>query len=407
MLSRLKTPLMLVLLLAAVPALADDDAGKLADEREIEEARRQQAFRDGMDVIVEDLNKGSYSRLLRAMDDDDVVERIFGLRLIDQRVKRDFRDRIREDDGFERFIESLYSAEAKDGLRARLLTVESRGTRGRAVVRFDMAHFQFNYLEYHLELDDKDRLSVLDWDDYMRGYRMSERMGLRLVQSQPSVSSARKLVDFSNVQEREIFQIVEVLKAARDMDFDRFFGIFENLDEKLQRQRAVLIVGLDAARDARKRRNQRTMLVAIDRYYPKEPLFALSLLDYYFPAGLYQKAYDALTRMARKLHIEDAVTNARLSSTTLVMGQLEDAIAYAVKSVEQEPDLELGWWAVLRAQVAANDFAAAVGALGRLTGQFGHTLDPEALAKDPSLKLFSESNEYRDWYAANGDSDAG
>ncbi len=401
MLNRLTMPLMLALLLAA-PALR---AGDAIDQREVDEARRQQAFRDGMQVIVEDLNKGSYRQLVRAMDEDDVLERIFGLRLIDQRIKREFRDRIRENDGFERFIESLYSDEAKDGLRAHLLTVESRGTRGRAVLRFDMSHFRFNYIEYQLELDDTERLQLLDWDDYMRGYRMSERMGLLLVQGQPSVSAARKLVDFPNVQEREVFQIVEVLKAARDMDFARFFEIFENLDEKLQRQRAVLIVGLDAARDARKRRNQRTMLMAIDRYYPNEPLFALSLLDYYFPAKQYQKAHDALVRLTRKLRIDDAVSNARLSSTMLVMGEVDDAIAYAAKSVQQEPDLELGWWAVLRAQVAGGDFVAAVEALGQLTGQFGHTLDPAALAKDPSLKRFSESSEYRDWYAANGGSD--
>ena len=403
MLNQLKLLLILALLLAALPLHADD----AVDEREVEEARRQQAFRDGMAVIVDDLNTGSFDRLVRAMDDDDVLDRIFGLRLIDQRIKRDFRERIREDDGFERFIESLYAEEAQDGVRARLLTVESRGTRGRAVVRFDMSHFRFNYIEYQLELDDKDRMSVLDWDDYMRGYRMSDRMGLRLVQSQPSVSSARKLVDFTNVQEREVFQVVEVLKAARDRDFDRFFDIFENLDDELQRQRAVLVVGLDAAREARKRRNQRTMLVAIDRYHPKDPLFSLSLLDYYFPDRQYQKAYDALVRLARKLRIDDAVTNARLSSTALVMGQSDEAVAHAVKSVEQEPDLELGWWAVLRAQVAAGDYTAAVGALGQLTGQFGHTLDAEALAKDPSLKRFSESTEYQDWYAATGGSGSG
>ena len=403
MLNRLTTGLMFALLFAALPSHADDGV----DEREIEEARRQQAFRDGMQVIVDDLNTGSYVRLVRAMDEDEFLERIFGLRLIDQRIKRDFRDRIREGDGFERFIESLYAEEAADGLRAHLLVVESRGTRGRAVVRFDMSHFRFNYIEYQLELDDSDRLSVLDWDDYMRGYRISDRIGLLLVQGQPSVSAARKLVDFPNVQERDVFQVVEVLKAARDMDFDRFFKIFEGLDEDLQRQRAVLIVGLDAARDARKRRNQRTMLVAIDRYYPNEPLFALSLLDYYFPSKQYQKAYDALVRLTRKLRIDDAVSNARLSSTRLVMGNVEDAVAHAAKSVQQEPDLELGWWAVLRAEVAAGDFGAAVEALGQLTGQFGHTLDPAALAKDPSLKQFSESSEYRDWYAANGGTGAG
>ena len=397
MLNRLNKTLVLALLLAVVTA----DANEETYEREIEEARRQQAFQDGMQAIVEDLNQASFTQLVRAMDDDVVLERIFGLRLIDQRIKRDFRDRIREGDGFRRFVESLYTDEAKDGLRARLLTVESRGTRGRAVVRFDMSHFRFNYIEYQLELDDEDRLRVLDWDDYMRGYRVSERIGLLLVQGQPSVNAVRKLIDFPNVQEREVFQVMEVLKAARDMDFERFFNIFENLDEKLQRQRAVLIVGLGAARDARRRRNQRTMLVAIDRYYPNEPLFALSLLDYYFPAKQFEKAHDALVRVTRKLRIDDAVSNARLSSATLVMGKVDDAVAYAAKSVQQEPDLELGWWAVLRAQVAAGDFATAVEALGQLTGQFGHTLDPAALAKDPSLKKFSESSEYRDWYAAN------
>lgn len=403
MLNRVTKLLSLALLLAAMSVHADDEA----DEREIEEARLQQVFQDGMQAVVGDLNRGSFVELVRAMDEDDMLERIFGLRLIDQRVKRDFRESIREGDGFERFIESLYAEEAKDGLRARLLTVESRDTRGRAVVRFDMSHFRFNYIEYQLELDDKERLRVLDWDDYMRGYRISDRVGLMLVQGQPSVSAARKLVDFPNVQEREVFQVMEVLKAARDRDFDRFFDIFENLDEELQRQRAVLTVGLDAARDARRRRNQRTMLVAIDRYYPNDPLFALSLLDYYFPAKQYQKAYDALARVTRRLRIDDAVSNARLSSTMLVMGRVEDAIAYAAKSVQQEPDLELGWWAVLRAEVAAGDFVAAVDALGQLTGQFGHTLDPAALAKDPSLRRFSESSEYRDWHAASGGNDGG
>lgn len=393
----------LPLLMASSLAVAGDEV----DKREVEEARRQQAFRAGMEAVVEDLNRGSYTRLTAAMDADDVLERIFGLRLIDQRVQRDFRERVAADQDFKRFIESMYAEEAKDGLRARLLAVESRGTRGRAVVRFDMSHFRFNYVEYQLELDERDRLTVLDWDDYMRGYRMSDRIGLILVQSQPSVRSARKLVDFPNVQERDVFQVVEILKAARDYDLDRFFNIFDNLGDELKRQRAVLVVGLDAARDARKRRNQRAMLVAIDRYHPKDPLFTLSLLDYYFPDKQYQKAHDALLRLASKLRIDDAVTNARLSSALLVMGRQEEAIAYASKAVEQEPGLELGWWAALRARVAAGNFAQAVEALARLAGEFGHELGPEALAKDPSLAQFVESSEYRDWYASNGKGDTG
>ena len=393
--------LLCVAIMCAFPVAAAED------DREREEARRQQAFTDGMAAIVEDLNDGSFVSLVRAMDEEKVLERIFGLRLIDPRIKRDFRERVQSDDGFGRFVQSLYADEAQDGLRARLLTVESRGTRGRAVVRFDMPHFQFNYIEYQLELDDEGRLSVLDWDDYMRGYRMSDRVGLRLVQSQPSVNSARKLVDFSNVKERDVFRIIEVLKAARDRDVRRFLEIYESLDDKLKRQRAVLVVGLDAAREARKRRSQRQILIAIDRFYPNEPLFALSLLDYYFPARKYERAHEALVRLSQKLRVDDGVTNARLSSSSLVMGNLDDAVTFAEKSVELEPELELGWWAVLRAQVAAANYEAAVRSLGQLTGRFGHALGPDALGKDPSLKGFSESDEYRDWHAANSGGDPG
>lgn len=397
----LKYLLYLPLLLVCALACADEDV----DEREVEEARLQQIFRDGAAIIVEDLNKGSFKRLARSIDENDMLDRIFGLRLIDQRIKRDFREKLTSDDGFENFIQSIYKNEAKDGIRARLLTVESRGRRGRAVVRFDMSHFQANYIEYDLSLDNKERVVVLDWDDYLWGHRFSDRTGLMLVQGQPNVNAVRKLIDYPNVREAEIFQIAEVLKAARDFDFERYFNIFDNLDDKLQRQRAILVVGLDATRLARKRRNQRKLLEVIDQYYPQEPLFSLSLLDYYFPARQYQKAYDALLRLKGKLRIDDAVTNARLSSTTLVMGQIEDAIAYADKSVEQEPDLELGWWAVLRAQVAGNNFAAAITALDKLAADFGHDLGPEALAKDPSLKQFSETSEYRAWHAANAGGD--
>lgn len=397
----LKHLLYLPLLLACAIAFADEEI----DEREVEEARLQQIFRDAAAVIVEDLNKGSFRRLARSIDKNDMLDRIFGLRLIDQNIKRDFRESLKKADDFEGFIKSVYKNEAQDGIRARLLTVESRGQRGRAVVRFDMSHFQANYIEYDLTLDNKERVVVVDWDDYLWGHRFSDRTGLMLVQGLPNVNAVRKLIDFPNVSEAEIFQVAEVLKAARDFDFERYFDIFDKLDDKLKRQRAVLVVGLDASRLARKRRHQRKMLEAVDQYYPNEPLFSLSLLDYYFPDRQYEKANDALLRMKGKLRIDDAVTNARLSSTALVMEQIQDAVAYAEKSVKQESDLELGWWAVLRSQVAANDFPAAITALDKLAASFGHDLGPEALAKDPSLKQFSETIEYRAWHSANAGSD--
>lgn len=379
-----------------IAAVAQSDSS--VDERELEEARLQQIFADGMASVVTDMNAGSLGRLVQAIDRDDMLERILHLRLIDGRLQRDFREDMQ--DNFQRFIESIYQLEFKDGIDAKLLLVDSRGDRGRAVVRFDMPHFQVSYIEYELRLDGRERLVVVDWKNFLQGYRFSDRVGLSLIQAQPNRNAVRKLIDFPSVRELQVFQVMEVLKAARDYDFDRFFEIFDALDDSLKRQRAVLLAGLDATRTARKRRQQRRILVEIARFHPQDELFALSLLDYYFPARQYDKALEVLTRTRDRLGIDDGITRARLSSARLVMGDVTDAVELADAAVTLEPDLELGWWAVLRARVAAGDFDAAVPALDRLERDFGHTLDPEALSKDPGLARFVGSQAYGDWYAA-------
>lgn len=389
----------LILVLAA-PAIADEQPS--IEELEAEEQRLAGLFQDRMAVIVAGLNAGSFAELNRAIDDEDMVERIFGLRLIDGRVKRDFRQRMLDDDGFDDFIEAAYRDEAAEGMRATLLVVESRGRRGRAVVRFDLPYFQVNYIEYELEIRDGDRVTVLDWRDFMKGYRFTDRMGLMLVQAQPNNNAARKLVDFPTVTEAQVFQVVEALKAARDRNFERFFSIYDGFDEQLRAQRPILVAGLDAARSARKRRDQRTILVAIDRYFPEDPLFALPLLDYYFPARQYDKAWDALMRVKNTLRIDDAATSARLSSAALVRGNVAEANDYASDAVAKEPGLELGWWSALRARVAAGDYADAVAALDVLSSEFGHDLDAEALGKDRAMAPLVASPEFRDWAASNG-----
>lgn len=385
-------------LLSAVPVSADEQPS--IEELEAEEARLAGVFRDGMDAIVADLNAGSFDRLNRAIDAEDMVERIFGLRLIDGRVKRDFRQQMLEDEGFDAFVEAAYRDEAAEGIRATLLVVESRGRRGRAVVRFDLPYFQVNYIEYELEIRDKDRMIVLDWRDFMKGYRFTDRMGLTLVQAQPNNNAARKLVDFPTVQEAQVFQVVEALKAARDRNFDRYFSIYDDFDERLKAQRPILLAGLDAARSARKRRDQRRILVEIDRYFPEDPLFALPLLDYYFPARQYDKAWDALMRVKDTLEIDDAATSARLSSAALVLGQVDEANAYANDAVTKEPDLELGWWSAFRARVAAGEYAEAVEAIDVLHSEFGHDLNAESLGKDRALAPFVASPEFGEWVAS-------
>ncbi len=400
---RFKNLLAVMLLgIAPITMAQDDDYA----EREAEEARMAQAFRSGMELIVQDLNRDSFSLFVSAIDVDDMVDRIFGLRLIDQRIQRDFREDMEDFDNFRSFVESTHQAEAERGIKATLLLVESRGDRGRAVVRFEMSHFRVNYMEYDLGLDEYGNIRVNDWTDYLWGHTFSERMGLTMVQAHPNDSAVRKLIDVQ-VGSPDVFQVTEILKAARDYDFERFFQIYEGMDPRLQRQRIVILIGLDTARVAMRRRHQRTMLEAMAEHFPEEPLYSLSLLDYYFPTEQYELAYEALLRLKNDLRIDDGVTQARLSSATLVMEQVEDANAHAERAVELEPDLEVGWWALLRSRVVLQDHAGAVEVVDTLLSEFGHTLDPETLRGDSLFRYFVRSEEYRAWAAENVATDAG
>ena len=87
-----------------LPAQDDDQR----DQREAELARAE-SFRAGFQEIVDDLNSGSFERFTNAIDQPDMLERIFALRLIDQRVKKQFRE------NFEFAVERMVKAVLASG----------------------------------------------------------------------------------------------------------------------------------------------------------------------------------------------------------------------------------------------------------------------------------------------------
>lgn len=386
-----------LLVAAAVPVTAaaqdDERAALIAREQE-----QREAMQNGMLAVLDGINGGSFAVFASAIDPEDMLERIFGLRLIDQRIKKQFRERF--EDTLEPMIAQSVLQGPQDTVRGRLVGFRSRGNLGRAVVRYDLGNFQYAYHEYDLTLDDDDRLRIVDWTDFFWGETFSDSIGQGLVIAAPNNSAVRKLVDFQGISEAQIFKLSEALKAIRDRQVNRYFEIVETMDDELRRQRVVVLGGVQMTKKARARRQLRTALTALAEFYPNDPLYTNLLLDYYFPTRRYEAARDALVRLEERLAVEDAVMEARLSSTELVLENAEAALAHAERAIELESDLELGWWAVLRARTATGDYAGAVEALTALEDRFGHDLNPEALAKDKSLARFTGSAEYREWAAS-------
>ena len=235
-----KAFLPILIALLAVPGFADE-----ADDREKQELAYQEAFRSGFTTIVETLNLGTFDLLVSAINREEFVDRIFGLRLIAQTVQRDFRESMQTQ--FAGLIKSGFIV-SEDGVKATLLGIESRGDRGRALVRFDLPELQFGYHEYDLRLDKKNRVIVVDWVDYLSGERFTDGVGESLVIALPSKQAVRKLIDYKNIKDSDLFQFTELLKAARDRRIDRYADIINNLNPELQRQRIVVLTGVQQSR---------------------------------------------------------------------------------------------------------------------------------------------------------------
>jgi hypothetical protein len=372
-------------------------SGAMAQSPEDEELLHKQAFELGMQEIVGSLNAGSRQRMVAALDGEVLIERILGLRLIDKRVK-------------DRFIESLQgdlsplldqsTAFGGDEITATLVGVESRGSRGRAIVRYDLPKLQFAYHEYELVLDDEDGLRILDWSDFMWGEKFTDSIGNTLVAASPRPQAVRKMIEHKNIRDQEVFQLTELLKAARDSNIERYVEIINGMDPRLLQERSVVLLSVQMSKNWGNRRMLRAALVQMAQYFPDEPLYSLALLDYYVPSRMYAEAIAGLQLTYAKFGFDDAAMEARLSALTLEMDNDADALAHAERAVELEPGLELAWWSALRARVAMANYASSVEALQQLEQEYGHTLGAAELKRDKTFTPLLASEEFTTWAAA-------
>jgi len=375
--------------------------GAIADEAEDAaevEARKQKAFRAGVASIVNDLNFEYFDGFLNAIDQPDMLDRIYGLRLIDQRIKKQFEENL--EGSWPGLIKGgIVPARGvpEEGLRFTLLGVESRGDLGRAVVRADLDDFQFNYFEFDLRLDQRENVVIVDWINFLDGQEYSQDVGLYLVLALPSKSALRKLLDFSNASERELFQFGELMKAARDGNLAKYNELRDGMQPRFQRQRIVVESAVRVARNVRRRREMVAALGIMAEHFPEEPLYSLMLLDHYFPQKKFEEGLAALQRLKDELDVEDAAMDARMSAALLALGNPVEAGAYADLALGREPGLELGWLSALNARNAVGDFAGTVAALAKLEGEFGYDLGPENLKKSRVFGDLMQSDEFAAW----------
>ena len=344
--------------------------------------------------IVSALNNNELDSFVRAIDDEQMLEAIYDKRLIDADVRQQFSS------SFASEVERMFTGSfpATEGeIIGRIVSFQRDGNRAKAVVRFDLSPYQYLYHEFHLRAGRRDKAVIEDWTDFFRGEQFTEAVGASLVMAKPGSNQTRALLSPLQLTEAEAFQAAELFKAIRDRKFDRYFEILPGLDERIQQQELVAVTSVHVAQQARNRKEYRAALTNLAANYAANPRYATMLLDHYLPKRDYQPALEALLRLKNRLGTDDAAINSQLATIQLILGNTDAAERHAEAAVASEPQLELAWWAALRARTAASRYDRAVEALDVLESEFGHQLRGDVLEKDSGLAVLLETEEFKSW----------
>ncbi len=376
------TTAVLVMLVAPQPASAQSE---------------NEALRAEFEAVIVGLNDNSFKLFHEMIDQRAMLNRVIGTYVISP----DIRDQLGTDP--REWIESAFKSSfppSKTEILGTVVAFEVYEGSARALVRWESSGFRFSYHIYELEVRGSKNLRIVDWIDYYQAGRFSELVAQSFVYAMPTAEATLQLLEDKNRSEGEVFQMGELFKTVRDTRHDRFFAIYDAMDESLRSEKIVTKLNLDMAmswNDAGRTGRAYQSIVAT---FPQDPLYSLQLIGFYIATRQFEKVIPELETLQAGLGVTDGVTESLKVSAAMAMGEFELAEELAINATRVEPDLELSWWSLLRARTAAQDWAGATEAMTELEDRFGHLLIPQKLRRDRFLKALINQQEYKDWRTA-------
>jgi tetratricopeptide (TPR) repeat protein len=354
-------------------------------------------------AIVEDLNNDSFKSFHAAIDKKQLLGRVIGTYLIE----KDIRDQL--DDLFDEWVQDMFIASfppSESDIVGKLVAFEGYGDTARALVRYESSGYRFAYHVYEMTVGSKGRVGIVDWTDYYQGGLFSREAAESFVAALPSQQASQQLLQNKNVDDGQLFQVSEMLKAVRDKSQPRFFSIYDAMEEPLRSERIVVALNLQMALTWNDRARLGRAVESVAAAFPNDPLFSQRLIEFFISMSQFDRAITELETLQKGLGVVDGATESLKATAAMALGDMQRAEEFALSATQVEPDLELSWWSLLRARTAAGDYAGATEALAQLEDRFGHLLIPEKLRRDRFLKVLIDQQEYKDWRAAR-DADAG
>ncbi len=347
-------------------------------------------------AVIEDLNNNSFKSFHAAIDKKALLGRVIGAYLIEPEI----RDQL--DDLFDEWVQELFTASfppSKAEIVGTVVAFEGFGDSARALVRYESSGYRFAFHMYELTVGSNGNIGIVDWTDYYQGGPFSEEAAASFVRTLPTQQATQQLLENQNLDEGRLFQVGELFKAVRDNSHGRFFSIYDAMDEELKAERVVVRLNLQMTQTWNDTARRGRAVEAVAANFPGDPLFSQPLIEFFIATSQFERSITELETLQKGLGVVDGATESLKATAAMALGEMQRAEEYALSATQVEPDLELGWWSLLRARTAAGDYVGATEAMTQLEDRFEYLLIPQKLRRDRFLKVLIDQEAYKDWRA--------
>jgi tetratricopeptide (TPR) repeat protein len=359
-------------------------------------------LRSDFEAVIQGLNDNTFAAFHEAINEREFTGRIYGTRVIEDDAKRylasDFRG-IVERSFVAAFPPPRNQDEAGSEITGTVVAFDADAGKARALVRYEARGFRYSYHAYDL-VQRGNSVAIVDWFDFYQGAWFSEQIGNALLRMVPTQASVASILDLSRPSEGQLFQVGELLKAARDSNPQRFFQIRDGLEESLQKDPFVVSLNYEICRSLGDPARLQGAVGEIAETFPDDARFSLSLAEYYVQRRRFGEAIEEFERLGASLGHKDGVIESLKATAAMALGEFDRAQSLALGATAAEPTLELGWWTLLRTRTAAENYVGAVEAMTVLEERFGELLIPQTLRRDRFLRILIDQPEYQEWRAA-------
>jgi tetratricopeptide (TPR) repeat protein len=140
----------------------------------------------------------------------------------------------------------------------------------------------------------------------------------------------------------------------------------------------------------------RKMLARLEQLHGNDPAAAFMLLDHYYYTKDLDKVLQGITAIEGRVGV-DGMTQMLRANIYMMLGKHAEAVTYARKAIEVEPDMNKPYFTLAQSHVALGQFAEAVKTYTTLQEDFGYEFTKENFAQDATFTKFVDSPQFKKW----------